>query len=174
MASTTSVSPGDSSRMRRLAIVSGRGQASPRASTVVTIAIVTLAPELAAILSTSEPERLYPGLSVLVSCAAEGSRCAGLASFGALRLLLDPDLGERVQDPQLTPSLAAGGRATFARSLAELVQTARELDGLAIYACSASVQTMELEQVEVEQRLDGVMSTPRFLRDTAGARLLFV
>ena len=135
---------------------------------------MTPRPELAAILAAGEPERLYPGLSVLVSSAADGTRCAGLASFGALRLMLDPDLAALVQQPERTPSLAPAGRSTFARSLAELVAAARELDGLAIYACSASVQTMELTEADVEQRLDGVMSTPRFLRDTAGARLLFV
>jgi hypothetical protein len=33
---------------------------------------------------------------------------------------------------------------------------------------------MAVEEADVEARLTGVMSTPRFLRETAGARLLFV
>jgi peroxiredoxin family protein len=132
-------------------------------------------PSLAAILSTGEPERLYSGLSVLVSTAAEGGTCAALASFGAIDLLLDPDLLRRVQEPEATPSLSWAGRETFARSLVELIETAAELERLTIHACAASVETMAIEAADIEaSALDGVKSTPRFLRDSAGARLIFV
>jgi hypothetical protein len=132
---------------------------------------------LAAILATHEPERLYSGLSALVSTAADGDPCAGLASFGALGLLLDPDLLRRAQAPEATPSLSWAGRETFARSLVELIDTAIELDRLTLHACSASVETMGLDSADIEAgRLDGVKSTPRFLRDadSAGAQLIFV
>ena len=136
---------------------------------------MTATPALAAIFSTGEPERLYPGLSVLVSTATEGTPCAALASFGALGLLLDPDLLRRAQEPEATPSLSWAGRETFARSLVELVDTALELDALTVHACSASVETMGIEVADVEARgLDGVKSTPRFLRDAVGAQLIFV
>ena len=125
-------------------------------------------------LSTGEPERLYSGLSVLVSEAADGAPCAGLVAFRALDLLLDPGLERRVQEPDATPVLAWAGRETFARSLAELRETALSLDSLRLWACSASVETMALAAADVEERLEGVLSTPRFLRETAGARLLFV
>lgn len=175
VASTKSVAPAGRSTIRSFAIVSGRGHASPRASTVVTIVIVPAAPPtLAAILSTGEPERLYSGLSVLVSAAADGAHCAALASFGSLGLLMDPDLARRVQEPEATPSLSWAGRETFARSLTELVDTALALDGLSLHACAASVETMAIDTPDVEARLDGVKSTPRFLRDAAGARLIFV
>jgi len=132
-------------------------------------------PLLAAVLSTGEPERLYSGLSVLVSTAADGSQTAALASFGALDLLLDPDLLRRVQEPETTPSLSWAGRETFARSLVELVDTALGLESLSIHACAASVETMALDAADIDVRgLDGVKSTPRFLKDTAGARLIFV
>ena len=161
--------------MRRFAIASGSGQSSPRASTV---AIVTLAivPEcsLAAILASGEIERLYSGLSVLVSSATDGQRCAALAAFGALDLLLDEDLMRRAQEPDATPSLSWAGREAFAVSLAELRDTALSLERLSVYACSASVETMLLSEGAVEDRLAGVMSTPRFLQETAGARLLHV
>src|SRR3954453_1686427 len=127
VASTRSVCPALSSVIRRFAIVSGSGHARPRASTVVTIAIVAASPALAAILSTGEPERLYSGLSALVSTAADGAASAALASFGALDLILDPDLQRRVQEPDATPSLSWAGRGTFARSLNELVETALAL-----------------------------------------------
>ena len=130
---------------------------------------------LAAVLSTREPERLYSGLSILVSTAADGESCAALASFGALELLLDPDLARRAQEPGSTPSLSWAGRETFARSLTELADTALGLENLTVHACSASVETMSIDAADIEARgLDGVKSTPRFLRDTVGATLLFV
>jgi peroxiredoxin family protein len=131
-------------------------------------------PRIAAILATGEPERLYSGLSVLVSAAAEGSPCAALAGFRALDLLLDENLARRAAEPDMTPGLSWEGRETFARSLVALRDTARGLDNLTIHACSASVETMALTASEVEEALDGVKSTPRFLRDSGGAQLLFV
>jgi peroxiredoxin family protein len=129
---------------------------------------------LAAVLSSGEIERFYSGLSLLVSSATDGSRCAGLASFRALDLLLDDDLLHRAAEPEATPSLSWAGRDTFARSVLELRDTALELDGLDLYACAASVETMSLTAGAVEERLAGVMSTPRFLREAQGAALIFV
>ena len=125
-------------------------------------------------MSSGELERLYSGLSVLVSSVADGRRAAGLASFGALGMLLDDDLLHRAAEPEATPSLSWVGRDTFSRSLMELRDTALGLDGLDLYACSASVETMSLTPADVEERLKGVMSTPRFLREVQGAELLFV
>jgi peroxiredoxin family protein len=136
---------------------------------------VAAPPALAAILSTNEPERLYSGLSVLVSTAADGKTTAALASFGALDLILDPDLQRRVQEPEATPSLTWAGRETFARSLGELIETALGIEAFTIHACSASIETMGVEPAAVTERgLDGVKSTPRFLRDAGTATLLFV
>ncbi|MBA2429222.1 MAG: hypothetical protein H0V55_05800 [Thermoleophilaceae bacterium] len=131
-------------------------------------------PAVAAVLSTGEVERLYSGLSVLVSTASEGRPAAALAAFGALDLLLDPDLLRRAQEPEATPSLSWAGRERFASSLVELRELAFELEALAVYACSASVDAMGLTPADVEERFDGVLSTPRFLRQVEGARLLFV
>jgi len=113
---------------------------------------------LAAVLAASEPERLYSGLSLLVSAAADGRPCGGLATFRALELLL----GTSDRDDK------------FARSFAELRDTALELEGLELYACSASVETIGIARETIEERLDGVMSTPSFLRRAEGATLLFV
>lgn len=131
-------------------------------------------PRLAVVLATGELERFYSGLSLLVSSAAEGRPCAALAVFRALELLLDPDLLQRGLDPRHTPSLSWSGRDTFGRSLHELRETAVDLEALYLYACSASVDTMGLSAADVEQRLDGVRSTPRFLRETSEATLLYV
>lgn len=118
---------------------------------------------LAAILSTREPERLYSGLSVLVTKAGDGSPCAALAAFGALDLLLDPD-----------PAARSESGVQFGRSFAELVDLALGLEQLRIYACSASVETMDLDRDSLDARLAGVMSTPRFLREHGDAQLIFV
>lgn len=107
----------------------------------------------AAVIATSEPERLYSGLSVLVSTAVDGGECAALLAFGGLELFLDPPPGED----------------TFHRSLRELRDTARELPTLRLYACSATVETTGRDPGGLE-----VMSTPRFLREVARECVLFV
>lgn len=129
---------------------------------------------LAAILVAGEVERFYSGLSVLVATAADGKPCAGLAAFGALDLMLADDLLRRAQEPDATPSLSWAGREVFAASLTELRDTALSLGSLSLYACSASVETMAVTSAAVEERLAGVMSTPSFLRETAGAPLLHI
>jgi peroxiredoxin family protein len=129
---------------------------------------------LAAVVSTGDLERFYSGMSVLVSTAADGEQCAALAAFSGLAIMLDDDLYRRAQEPETTPSLSWAGRETFASSLLELRDTALQLEALTIYACSASVETMSATPLAVEERLAGVMSTPRFLRETQGATFLFV
>jgi peroxiredoxin family protein len=129
---------------------------------------------LAAVLATADMQRLYSGLSLLVTAAVDGEACAALATFRSLDLVMDPGLGRLAANPEATPGLAWQGRERFARSLAELRDTALALDSLQVYGCSASLDTMAISASDVEDRLAGVMSTPRFLRETAGARLLFV
>jgi len=129
---------------------------------------------LAAVLATGDLQRLYSGLSLLVSAAVDGESCAALATYRSLDLIMDPGLGRLAANPDATPSLAWQGRETFARSLTELRDTALSLDSLAVYGCSASIETMGLTEADVEDRLTGVMSTPRFLRESAGAQLIFV
>ncbi|MEA2448883.1 MAG: hypothetical protein QOG63_815 [Thermoleophilaceae bacterium] len=106
-------------------------------------------------LASGEPERLYSGLSVLVSRAVDGERCLALATFRALELLLAGPMGRN---------------ARFDRSLAELIATAQSLESLELYACAASVDLLGL----AGEPLGGVMSTPRFLRAARGAELIFV
>jgi peroxiredoxin family protein len=122
---------------------------------------------LAVVLATGDPARLYSGLSLLVSTAAEGARCAVLLSFRGLELFTATDLERRAEDSGdavLTPV----GRETFARSLVELRDTVLALDTIDVHVCSATSET-----TLVESDLP-VLSTPRFLRATEGARLLFV
>jgi len=129
---------------------------------------------IAAILESGELERLYTGLSLLVSAAAEGRPARGLAGFGALEPLLDDRLAQRALRPEETPHLTVPGRETFARSLAELRELARELEDCRIWACAAAVETTGVAIADVEARLDGVMSTPRFLKEIGDAQLVVV
>jgi peroxiredoxin family protein len=117
----------------------------------------TSTPALAAILATGEPERLYTGLSLLVSRAVDGDRCLGLATFRSLELLMEPPAPDH-------------GDGRFERSLAELIATASELEALDLYACAASVDLLAVAGAP----LGGVMSMPRFLRAARGAELVFV
>jgi peroxiredoxin family protein len=129
---------------------------------------------IAAFLESGEPQRLYSGLSLLVSAAADGRPAFGLVGFGALAPLLDERLLGRALRPEAAPDVADAARDAFARTLAELRDTAVELANCRLWACAAAVDATGVSRAEVEARLDGVISTPRFLREVAGADLVFV
>jgi peroxiredoxin family protein len=129
---------------------------------------------IAVILASDALDRLYTGLSLLVSAAAEGEAARGLATFAALDPLLDEQLLARALRPPAVPALAGPGRETFARTLAELRDTAAALPDCRIWACAAAVETTGAERALVEARLDGILSTPRFLREVGDARLVVV
>ena len=127
---------------------------------------------IAAILESGELERVSTGLSLLVSEAADGRPACALASYGALGVLLDDDLEARALAEGAAPHVAPEGRAVFARTLVELRAAARELEDVRIWACAAAVQATGTDWAVVSERLDGVLSTPAFLREVAGAELV--
>jgi peroxiredoxin family protein len=129
---------------------------------------------IAAFLESGELQRLYNGLSLLVSAAADGRPARALVGFGALAPLLDDRLLARALRPEAAPDVSEAGREAFARTLAELRDAALELEDCRIWACAAAVEATGVPRAEIEARLDGVMSTPRFLREVAGADLVFV
>ena len=128
VASTTSVSPGRARPARGGLSARGAGQ-EPAASS--SCGIRSLPMMIAAILESGEPERLYTGLSLLVSAAPRaGPRAACLlrrARAAARRR-------------------AAGGDDTFSRSLHELRETARELEDCRLWACAAAVERERRER----------------------------
>ena len=126
---------------------------------------------IAVIFASGRLDRLYTGLSLLVSAAAEGERALGLATFEALEPLLDEQLLARALRPEETPALSEPGRATFARTLVELRDTAAELPECTVWACAAAVETTG---ADVSRWFDGVLSEPRFLREARDARLVVV
>jgi peroxiredoxin family protein len=127
---------------------------------------------IAAILESGSLERLSTGLSLLVSAAADGEPVRALVMYGALGPLLDDALLERALEPEAAPSVVA--RETFARTLVELRATAFELPEVRIWACAAALEATGVPRELAEARLDGVLSTPRFLREVAGARLVVI
>lgn len=129
---------------------------------------------IAVILASGRLERLYTGLSLLVSAAAEGRPARGLVTFGALPVLLDDAIAARALRPEETPGLSEAGRPVFARTLAALLDTAAELEDCRLWACAAAVELTAASPAAVAAQLEGVMSTPRFLREVAGAELVVV
>jgi peroxiredoxin family protein len=127
---------------------------------------------IAVILASARLERLYTGLSLLVSAAAEGRPAHGLATFAALGPLLEEELAACALRPEATPGLSEPGRAVFARTLEELRDTAAALEDCHLWACAAAVETTGASREAVAARFDGILSTPRFLREVAGAQLV--
>ena len=124
---------------------------------------------IAVILESEQPERLHTGLSLLVSAASDGLEARGLASFGALPLLIGP-----------TQALVAHAEATsrvpdaarFAHSLGELRDACASLPELQIWACAAAADVHGITEETAMLRLAGICSTPRFLREVAGGELV--
>ena len=129
---------------------------------------------IAVFLESGELQRLYTGLSLLVSAAADGRPARALVGFGALAPMLDERLMARALRPDAAPDVSDVGRDAFARTLAELRDTAIEMEDCRLWACAAAVESTGASRIEIEARLDGVMSTPRFLREVAGAELVVV
>jgi peroxiredoxin family protein len=129
---------------------------------------------IAVVLESGELQRLYTGLSLLVSAAADGRPARALVGFGALAPMLDDRLMARALRPEAAPDVSELGREAFARTLAELRDTAVALEDCRVWACAAAVEATGTDRALVEARLDGVLSTPRFLREVAGAELVVV
>ena len=127
---------------------------------------------LAAILESDDPQRLYTGLSLLVSAASAGEEARGLLTFGALGPMLDPELEARA----LTTAthVVESEREAFARTLAELRAAAFELPECRIWVCSAALAANGLERAALSDQLEGVTSMPQFVRDVSEARLVVV
>jgi peroxiredoxin family protein len=129
---------------------------------------------IAVLLESGELQRLYTGLSLLVSAASGGQPVRALIGFGALAPMLDDRLMARALRPEAAPDVSDAGREVFARTLAELRDTALALDECRIWACAAAVEATGAPRSAIDERLNGVMSTPRFLREVAGAELVVV
>ena len=88
--------------------------------------------------------------------------------------MLDERLLARALRPEAAPDVSDAGREAFARTLAELRDTALALEDCRVWACAAAVEATGADRALIEERFDGVLSTPRFLREVAGADLVVV
>src|ERR1700759_45975 len=86
---------------------------------------------LAAILESGDPERLYTGLSLLVTSATIGRPVRGFVGFGALVPPAGPAPGGNVIAPE---------RDAFVETLTQLRDAALALPDCALYACAAAIQ----------------------------------
>ena len=108
---------------------------------------------IAVFLESGELQRLYTGLSLLVSAAADGRPARALVGFGALAPLLDERLLARALRPEAAPDVSDAGREAFARTLAELRDTALALEDCRVWACAAAVEATGADRALVEARL---------------------
>ena len=126
---------------------------------------------IAAVLESGDLRRLYTGLSLLVASAVDGTPARALAMFAALGPLLDDDLGLAAM---ATPGIAEDQLEAFARTLVELRDAALVLGECRVWACAAAVELTGTDRALAGDRLAGVISTPQFLREVQGARLVVV
>src|ERR1700759_5597135 len=90
---------------------------------------------LAAILESDDPERLYAGLSRLVTAATMGRPVRGFVGFGALAGLREPRPGEPVIE---------SGREPFVATLTQLRDAALALPDCRLFVCAAALQATGL------------------------------
>jgi hypothetical protein len=110
----------------------------------------------AAILETSDPQRLYTGLSLVVSAASDGEPVRVLLGFGALAALSGGALDAGAD-------VLAAEREPFRRTLGELWAATLEL--CEVQACAAAAQATGIDRLSV-------ISMPQFVREVADARLV--
>ena len=109
---------------------------------------------------SGEPERIHQIATLSASAAANGDEAHVILFFGALR---------RFVDDELDLCLPAGEGARGAHSAEELIESARRLGKLKIYACAAQPKLLGLAPEDVADVVDEVISLPEFMRKTKGA-----
>ncbi len=106
---------------------------------------------------SGERERVHQVAALAASAAANGEEVHVILFFGALRRFVEDDL-------DLRPEAAAG-----AHSAGELLEAARRLGKLRVYACAAQPRLLGLGIEDVAEAVDEVISLPEFMRRTQDA-----
>ena len=109
---------------------------------------------------SGEPERIHQIATMAASAAANGDEVHVILFFGALKRFVDDDLDA---------ALPAGEGARGAHSAEELIEAARRLGKLKVYACAAQPKLLGLAPEEVADVVDEIISLPEFMRKTHGA-----
>ena len=109
---------------------------------------------------SSEPERIHQIATLAASAAANGEEVHVILFFGALKRFVDDDLDA---------ALPAVEGTRGAHSAEELIESARRLGKLKLYACAAQPKLLGLAPEDVADVVDEVISLPEFMRKTKGA-----
>jgi peroxiredoxin family protein len=111
--------------------------------------------------------------TLAASAAANGEEVHVILFFGALQRFVEDDL----DDLRLPPSYGEEGRRieermrnNRAHSISELIESARQVGKVRLYACSSQVKFLGLSTLDVEGVVDEVISLPNFLKRTSDAR----
>ena len=122
---------------------------------------------LAAILESDDPERLYTGLSLLVSAASDGRGGARRCSTSARCVRCWTPSSSRARDAR---HVIDAERERVRPHAGRAARHGAGAPDCRIWACAAAAQATGADWRRAG-RLEGVISTPQFLREVAGAQL---
>lgn len=115
---------------------------------------------------SGEYARLYQVATLAASAAANGEEVHVILFFDALRRFVDDDL----DGPLAPPASGEDGPAQGgARSVGALMDAARRLGNLTLYACAAQPRLLGLSPADVADAVDQTISLPDFMRKTQRA-----
>lgn len=109
---------------------------------------------------SGEPDRIHQVATLAASAAANGDEVHVILFFGALKRFVDDEL-------DAAPPGAEGVRG--AHSTEDLIDSARRLGKLKLYACAAQPKLLGMAPEDVADVVDEVISLPEFMRRTKGA-----
>ena len=109
---------------------------------------------------SGDAERIHQIATLAASAAANGEEVHAILFFGALKRFVDDDL-------DAAPPAGEGARRT--PSAAELIDAARRLGRLKVYACAAQPKLLGMAPEDVADVVDEIISLPEFMRKTRGA-----
>ena len=117
-------------------------------------------PEFVIYAHSGDAERIHQIATLAASAAANGDEAHVILFFGALKRFVDDDL-----DAALPSAKGARG----AHSAEELIESARRLGKLKLYACATQPKLLGMAPEDVADVVDEVISLPEFMRKTKGA-----
>lgn len=117
-------------------------------------------------------DRLYQVATLAASAAANGEEVHIILFFDALRKFVE----DRVDEMSFPASYGEEGeriagrmKEARAHSVSDLIESARQVGKVVLYACASQVKFMGYTAREVEGVVDEVISLPVFLSRTQGA-----
>ncbi|MEE9274740.1 MAG: hypothetical protein V3V62_05480 [bacterium] len=131
------------------------------------------APQFVIFSHSGDYDRLYQVATLAASAAANGEEVHVILFFGALRRFVEDRLDETALPASYGedgPRIERGMREARAHSVSELIESARQLGKLTLYACAAQVKFLGYGPADLEGVVDEAISLPNFLERTKDAR----